>query len=66
MYSNQLMTTYTTARPSKTIKFDLSVLIVWMSYHLFITIPLSFGCCDEEMFLFLGQIKEILILNYCS
>lgn len=66
MYSNQLITTYTSARPSKTIKFDLRELIAWMSYHLFIIIPLSFGCCDEEMFPFLGQIKEILILNYCS
>ena len=28
-----------------------------------ITVPLSFGCCDKEMSLFVGQIKEILILN---
>ena len=29
---------------------------------LFITIPLSFGCSDEEISLFVGQIKGILIL----
>ena len=25
---------------------------------LFIIIPLSFGCCDEEMSPFVGQVKE--------
>ena len=37
------------------------VYTMYMSLFLFLTILLSFGCCDEELSPFAGQIKEILI-----
>ena len=36
------------------------VLFIILLLLLFITVPLSY--CDEEIYLFAGQIKEILIL----
>ena len=38
------------------------LLFILLLLLLFITIPLSFDCCDEEISLFVGKIKEILIL----
>ena len=38
------------------------VFVILLLLLLFFTIPLSSGCCDEEISTFAGQIQEILIL----
>ena len=41
---------------------SISYLFYCIVYSFTIIIPLSFDCCDEDISLFAGQVKEILIL----
>ena len=47
---------------SISISYFFIVFVIFLLLLLFITIPLSFGCCDEENSTFAVQIQEILIL----